>query len=100
LTNASPHPVTTPAACCEAVIESIRSCSAAEVIIAEGCGDASLETDEIFDLLELDWQQIPHLSANFRYKPLQGSLQIAAKYKKEGHMNEDSDGLRFPIARG
>jgi len=51
LTNASPHPVTTPAACCEAVIEYIRSCSAAEVIIAEGCGDASLETDEIFDLL-------------------------------------------------
>jgi len=51
LINASPHPVTTPAACCEAVIEYIRSCSAANVVIAEGCGDAHLETDEVFDLL-------------------------------------------------
>jgi len=51
LINASPHPVTTPAACCEAVIQYIRSCSAASIVIAEGCGDAGLETDEIFDLL-------------------------------------------------
>lgn len=52
LINASPHPVTTPAACCEAVIEYIRSCSDASIVIAEGCGDAHLETDEVFDLLE------------------------------------------------
>lgn len=51
LTNASPHPVTTPAVCCEAVIEYIRSCSKATIVIGEGCGDAFLETNEIFDLL-------------------------------------------------
>jgi uncharacterized protein (DUF362 family) len=41
LINASPHPVTTPADCCESVIEYARSCS---------------------DLLKLDWRQIPHLA--------------------------------------
>jgi uncharacterized protein (DUF362 family) len=51
LINSSPHPVTTPAACCEAIIEYIRSCSQADVVIAEGCGDAHLETDEVFELL-------------------------------------------------
>ena len=51
LINASPHPVTTPADCCEAVIEYIRSCSDASIVIAEGCGDAHLGTDEVFDLL-------------------------------------------------
>ena len=52
LVNASPHPVTTPAACCEAVINYVRSYSDAEVVIAEGTGDASRETHEIFDLLD------------------------------------------------
>jgi uncharacterized protein (DUF362 family) len=51
LTNASPHPVTTPAECCEAVIEYARHCSKADIIIAEGSGDPSFETEEIFDLL-------------------------------------------------
>ena len=51
LINATPHPVTTPAACCEAVIQYIRSCSSADIVIAEGCGDSVLETDEIFHLL-------------------------------------------------
>lgn len=51
LVNASPHPVTTHVACCEAVVEYVRSCSKADVVIAEGCGDASRDTDEIFDLL-------------------------------------------------
>jgi len=51
LVNASPHPVTTHVACCEAVVEYVRSCSKANIIIAEGCGDSSRETGEIFDLL-------------------------------------------------
>ena len=51
LVNASPHPVTTHVACCEAVLEYVRSCSKANIIIAEGCGDSSRDTDEIFDLL-------------------------------------------------
>jgi len=51
LINTSPPPVTTPVECCEAVIEYVRTCSAAHITIAEGCGDASLETEEIFDIL-------------------------------------------------
>ena len=51
LTNASRHPVTTLVDCCEAVVEYVRSCSKADIIIAEGPGDPSLETEEIFDLL-------------------------------------------------
>lgn len=48
LVNSSPHPVTTPASCCEAIVTYIRAYSDAEILIAEGCGDMSLETDEIF----------------------------------------------------
>lgn len=51
LINASPPPVTTPAECCKAIIEYIRRYSKAEIVIAEGCGDASLETGEVFDVL-------------------------------------------------
>lgn len=51
LINKSPHPITTPPACCEAIIESIRSCSQAEIIIGEGCGDLHSETDEVFESL-------------------------------------------------
>ena len=51
LVNASRHPVTTPVDCCEAVVEYTRNCSKADIVIAEGCGDPSLETDQIFDLL-------------------------------------------------
>jgi uncharacterized protein (DUF362 family) len=51
LINDSPPPITTPVACCEAVIQYIRECSDAEIIIGEGCGDSALETDEIFERL-------------------------------------------------
>ena len=51
LVNASPHPVTTPAACCDALIKYVRIHSNAEIVIAEGTGDASRQTHEIFDLL-------------------------------------------------
>ena len=51
LVNATPHPVTTPAACCEAIIQYVRSFSKAEIVIAEGTGDASRQTHEIFDIL-------------------------------------------------
>jgi uncharacterized protein (DUF362 family) len=51
LVNASAHPVTTSVDCCEAVIKYVSSCSKADIIIAEGCGDTSLETDDVFDLL-------------------------------------------------
>ena len=51
LVNDSPHPVTTAAACCEAIVKYIRICSQAEIVIAEGSGAPSLETDEIFQRL-------------------------------------------------
>lgn len=51
LVNASPHPVTTPPEICEAVIDIVRSYTSAEIVIAEGCGDPSYETNEIYDLL-------------------------------------------------
>ena len=51
LVNGFPPPVTTPVDFCEAVVEYVRSCSRADIVIAEGCGDTSLETDEIFQLL-------------------------------------------------
>ncbi|MCK5543058.1 MAG: DUF362 domain-containing protein [Desulfobacterales bacterium] len=51
LINASPHPVTTAPECCKAIIEYIRKHSKAEIVIAEGCGDANHETDGVFENL-------------------------------------------------
>ncbi len=51
LVNDSPFPVTTPPALCEAVIRYVRAHSDATVVLAEGSGDPTLETMEIFDLL-------------------------------------------------
>ena len=48
LVNNSPFPITTSPDCCEAVIEYIKTCSNAEIIIAEGCGDKDLDTSDIF----------------------------------------------------
>ncbi len=48
LVNDSPHPITTSPECCEVIIEYIRKYSKAEIVIAEGCGDAIKETDEVF----------------------------------------------------
>lgn len=54
LINDAPHPVTTPAKCCEAVIRYVRNCSHAEIVIGEGCGDSRLETDDVFKRLGYD----------------------------------------------
>jgi uncharacterized protein (DUF362 family) len=51
LVNGSPYPVTTPPECCEAIVTYIRSISNIPVVIAEGTGDASLETDDVFQML-------------------------------------------------
>lgn len=48
LVNASPHPVTTPPAFCAAVIDFIRQHTDAPIVVAEGCGDMSLDTLEVF----------------------------------------------------
>ena len=51
LINASPPPITTPVECVEAVVGYVRASSDAAIVIGEGCGDAHLETDEVFDRL-------------------------------------------------
>ncbi len=48
LINADPHPITTPAACCEAIVNYVQACCDAPIVIAEGCGDSVLETDDVF----------------------------------------------------
>lgn len=48
LVNDSPYPITTSPQACEALIEYIRRHSRAGIIVAEGCGDAHLETGEVF----------------------------------------------------
>ncbi len=49
LINASPHPVTTPADCCRALIKWLRyHCGEVPIVIAEGCGDPSLKTTDLF----------------------------------------------------
>ncbi len=51
LVNPSPFPITTAPECVEAVVEYVRARSSAEILIGEGCGDAQLETDEVFQRL-------------------------------------------------
>ncbi|MFH1918360.1 MAG: DUF362 domain-containing protein [Planctomycetota bacterium] len=51
LVNDSPFPITTAPECVEAVIEYVRSCSAAAIVVGEGCGAANLETGEVFGRL-------------------------------------------------
>ena len=51
LINNSPHPITTSPECCEAVLEYVLQHSTAKVVIAEGCGAAGMETQEVFDTL-------------------------------------------------
>lgn len=48
LVNSSPHPITTSPESCAVIIDYIRRHSRAEVVIAEGCGDAQLDTPEVF----------------------------------------------------
>lgn len=51
LVNTSAFPVTTSPKMCQAVIEYIQNCSDALVTIAEGCGDAYYDTDDVFQQL-------------------------------------------------
>lgn len=51
LVNASPPPVTTPVACCEAIVTYIRRYGNAQIIIGEGCGAAAYDTAVAFEAL-------------------------------------------------
>lgn len=48
LVNASSFPVTTPVALVRAVLRYACAAGAGKVVVAEGCGDAQLETPEVF----------------------------------------------------
>lgn len=48
LVNASPFPVTTAPEFCKAVILYAKKYSDARIIIAEGCGDNIMDTDQVF----------------------------------------------------
>ncbi len=54
LVTDAPHPITTGTDLCRAVIEYVRSVSAAEIIVAEGTGDAGLTTGEVYARLGYD----------------------------------------------
>jgi len=55
LINASPHPVTTPPDCCRALVKWLRTRHRdIPVVIAEGCGDPSLDTSDVFHALGYD----------------------------------------------
>ncbi len=51
LVTSQPHPVTTSPACCRAVVKYLKSFTDAEIIIAEGTGDPSFSTDDVFKKL-------------------------------------------------
>ncbi len=54
LVNDSPFPVTTSYECCEAIVSYLREKTNATIVIAEGCGDPTYETSEIFEILGFD----------------------------------------------
>jgi uncharacterized protein (DUF362 family) len=51
LVNDAPPPVTTPVACVAALVDYVRAYTKADIVIAEGAGDADKETPTIFEAL-------------------------------------------------
>lgn len=51
LVNDAPPPVTTPVACCRAIIDYLQAHCAAELVIAEGTGMPGVETHAVFETL-------------------------------------------------
>ncbi|TKB25245.1 DUF362 domain-containing protein [Desulfopila sp. IMCC35006] len=90
LINTSPHPITTPPACCEAIIRYIRKYSQAEIVIAEGCGDKDMETAEVFQALGYtamaDKFDIPLVDLN--HAPLKSVKNPACSVFPEMHLPE------------
>lgn len=54
LVCAEPHPVTTHPDACAALIAYVREVSTADIVIAEGTGEAEMETPEVFSRLGYD----------------------------------------------
>ncbi|MBF0119325.1 MAG: DUF362 domain-containing protein [Desulfobacterales bacterium] len=74
LVNDSPFPVTTHPDCCRAIIEYIKSCSKADIIVGEGCGDAFKETPDIYK--------------NLGYNNMAGELGISLVDLNYGKLNQ------------
>jgi uncharacterized protein (DUF362 family) len=56
LRSSDPFPVTTSLECCDAVLEYVRACSDAEVVVGDGCESPDDDTHGIFlDLGYADW---------------------------------------------
>lgn len=90
LINASPFPITTAVACVEAVILYVRACSEASIVVGEGCGDAHLETDEVFRRLgytELAQRQAVEL-VDLNHAPLRRLQDDSCPVFKEMHLPE------------
>jgi uncharacterized protein (DUF362 family) len=60
LVNASPPPVTLPVAACAALVRACRTWSSAEIVIAEGTGERSLTTGEVFRIHGYDRLAVTH----------------------------------------
>ncbi|MDJ0720420.1 MAG: DUF362 domain-containing protein [Desulfobacterales bacterium] len=90
LINTDAHPVTTPPACCEALIDYIRGCTTADIVIAEGCGDAGCETPEVFAALGYDAlaarKQVRLVDLNTA--PLRRSAKSSCPRSPEMHLPE------------
>ena len=88
--NSSPHPITTSPECCEVIIEYIRKYSKAEIVIAEGCGEANLETADIFNILGYTAMagkyRIPLIDLN--YEPLKSLRNPDCSVFPEMHLPE------------
>lgn len=54
LVTTAPHPVTTHPEACAAVIDYVREACEADIVIAEGTGDAEMETSGVFSRLGYD----------------------------------------------
>jgi uncharacterized protein (DUF362 family) len=57
LLGPQPFPVTTSIACCDAVLDYVRTCAPnADVVVGDGCGDPNMDTHEVFlELGYADW---------------------------------------------
>lgn len=90
LVSSSPPPVTTPAALCEAIAKYVQEHSKAEVAIAEGTGDSSLETADMFARLgyvEMG-RRVGVKLVDLNYAPLKTLSVPGCKVFKEMHLPE------------
>jgi len=84
LVNTTPPPITLPRTAMEALIQYIRACSKAELIIAEGTGESHISTFDVFHALGYD-----QLAKTY-------DLQLVDLNEAENICLSNSDCLVFP----